>query len=116
MKVEITGDNYEVDEKMKTLILKKLQKVNKYFGADTVCKLILKQEKTACVMAINIFADKVIRAEAQSANMYDNIDLLIPKVTRQFRKQHTKDEKIKDGTLPKILFNNDLKEAQESRE
>lgn len=110
MKIEFAGDGFEVDEKMKTLFAKKLKKLEKFFDADTVCKLILRQEKTSYVMAINIFAENVIRAEAESANMYDNIDLIIPKVTRQVRKQQTKAENAKDGTIPKILFNNDLKE------
>ena len=114
MKVEITGHGYDVDEKMRTLIGKKLQKLNKYFEPQILCKLILSQEKTSYVMAANIFADQVIRAEASSANMYDNIDLLIPKITRQVRKRQTIAGKAKDGTTPKILFNNDLKEAQES--
>ena len=114
MKIEITGDGYEVDERIRTLINKKLQRLNKIFDKDTVCKLILKQEKTSYVMSVNIFADKVIRAEASSANMYDNIDLLIPKVTRQYRKEHTKTvAKAKDGAIPKKLFNNDLKDAQD---
>ena len=115
MKIEITGDGYEADERMRTLITKKLTRLNKYFDKDAVCKLLLKQEKTSNVMSVTIFGDKVIRAEASSANMYDNIDLLIPKITRQYRKDHTKGEKIKDGTIPKILFNNDLKEASDKK-
>ena len=116
MKIEITGDGYEVDERIRTLINKKLQRLNKIFDNDTVCKLVLKQEKTSFVMSINIFADKVIRAEAASANMYDNIDLLIPKITRQYRKEHTKTNRAKGGAIQKKLFNNDLKDAQEKAE
>jgi len=116
MKIEITCDGYEADERIRTLINKKLQRLNKYFDKDTVCKLILKQEKTSYAMSVGIFADKVIRAEASSANMFDNIDLLIPKITRQYRKDHTKAEKLKDGTIPKKLFSNDLKDAQEKAE
>ena len=116
MKIEITSDGYEADERIKTLINKKLQRLNKVFDKDTVCKLTLKQEKTSYIMSINIFADKIIRAEAESANMYDNIDLLIPKVTRQYRKEQTKTvAKAKTGTIPKKLFNNDLKDAQENK-
>ena len=114
MKIEITGCGYEADERMKTLITKKLQRLNKYFDKDTVCKLILKQEKTSFIMSASIFAGKVIRAEAESANMFDNIDLLIPKITRQYRKDQTKTAKVKEGTIPKKLFNNDLKDAQDN--
>ncbi len=114
MKIDVIGDGYEVDEKLKTLILKKLQRLNKYFEPSAVCKLILRQEKTAYVMSVNIFGEKQVRAEAQSMNMYDNIDIIIPKITRQIRKQQGKIESIKDGTIPKILFNNDLKDAAES--
>ena len=116
MKIEINGDGYEFDEKIKTLITKKLQKLNKYFEPDTLCKLTLKQEKTSYVMVINIFGDKTIRAEAESMNMYDNIDLIIPKVTRQVRKQRNKIDKIKDGAIPKELFRKDLEDAAESNE
>ena len=113
MRIEFTSDGYEIEERIKTLIAKKLKKLDKYFEPQTLCKIILRQEKTSYAMAVNIFAEKVIRAEAVSSNMYDNIDLVIPKITRQYRKEHTKAQKVKDGTIPKILFNNDLKGAQE---
>ena len=111
MKIEFTSDGYETEERIKTLITKKLKKLDRYFEPQTVCKIILRQEKSSYAMAVNIFGEKTIRAEAVSANMFDNIDLVIPKITRQYRKEHTKTQKLKDGTVPKILFNNDLKEA-----
>ena len=116
MKIEYVGDGYEVEEKMKTLIAKKLKKLDKYFEPQTLCKLSLRQEKTSYVMVANIFAAPAIRAEAESTNMYDNIDLIIPKITRQLRKEQTKVQKARAGTIPKILFNNDLKDAQSAEE
>jgi len=116
MIIEIAGDGYEIGEKIKTLIHKKFQRLKKYTEENTVCKVILRQEKTSYAMAVNVFADTNVRAEVTSQNMYDNIDLIMPKLTGQFRKIQTKSERGKDGAIPKLLFNNDLAGVESEEE
>lgn len=112
MKVEFVGRDYYIDEKLKTLLLKKLKKLDRLFGDEVKAKLTLSQDSTDYYMEITIAAAKPIRAEVKSQNMYDNIDLLIPKVTRQFRKAHTEENPQKrEAAVEKAEFNKSLEEA-----
>ena len=86
MILEIIGHGYEADERIKTLINKKITRLNKIFDKDTRGKMTLKQEGSDCIMQITVFADTVIHAEAVSKNMYDNIDLLLPRIKKQIKK------------------------------
>lgn len=90
MKIEIMNHGYNLDDKLKTLLLKKLKRLDKYFGAETAARLNLSQQGGNYIMEITIFAEKTVRAEASGADMNANIDLLIPRIKRQFRKEHTK--------------------------
>ena len=89
MKTEIIGREYTVDDKMKTLLEKKLKRLDKLFGDDANARLVLTQQHGEYAMEFTVVDGHSIRAEAKSMNMNDNIDKLIPKITRQFRKQHT---------------------------
>ena len=100
MKIEITGREYRVDEKLKTLLLKKLKRLDKLFGPETPARLVLSQTTDEYIMEFTVFGEKTIRAEAVSKSMYDNIDILIPRVKRQFRKEHTREIAARDS-LPK---------------
>ena len=90
MKIEIVGRDYAIDDKLKALLLKKLKRLDKYFGDETPARLVLSQQSNEYKMEITVFSEKPVRAEAFSVNINDNIDLLIPRVTRQFRKVHTR--------------------------
>ena len=90
MKIEITGREYRIDDKLKTLLLKKLKRLDKLFGEETPARHVLSQTSSGYVMEFTVFGEKTIRAEAVSADMYGNIDILIPRIKRQFRKEQTK--------------------------
>lgn len=115
MRIEIIGRNYNPPERLKTVIEKKAEKLNRYFtnngeesklssfiDKDAVAKFVCSQEKNRerfTLEATIYFGDKMIRAEETSDNIYDNIDVVIPKLERQMRKVRTKIEKsIKDRT------------------
>lgn len=111
MRIEIIGKNYVVGEKLKNIIEKKCEKLDRYFSNsnktesklssyiekdNAVIKFICSQEKNKeryTMEATIYFGDRIIRAEETSDNMYNNIDLVIPKLERQVRKYRTKLEK-----------------------
>lgn len=111
MRIEIIGKNYVVGEKLKNIIEKKCEKLDRYFNNsnktesnlssyiekdNAVIKFICSQEKNReryTMEATIYFGDRIIRAEETSDNMYNNIDLVIPKLERQVRKYRTKLEK-----------------------
>lgn len=91
MKVEILQKNYEMSDKLNDIILKKSNRLSKYFDDKTIVKIVLKKEKDIYKMEITvIFNGSFIRSETSGENMYDNIDLLLPKIEKQIIKNKEK--------------------------
>lgn len=98
MKIEFLCKNYDASEKIKTIIDKKVQKLDKFFDDDTRIKVVLKKGNTRntddlYTTELTIVLDGVVmRAEVTSDNMYSNIDLAIPKLEKQIIRHHKKIE------------------------
>lgn len=93
MRIEITGLKYDVGKNLEELLDKKIDKqLGRYFGDSNVARVVCKEEHGKYKMELTIIVgDTVLRAENSNANsMYDNIDVVIPKVERQMRKYRTK--------------------------
>ncbi len=93
MIIEFLGKNYTPVDKLKDLIDKKIQRLDKFFvGEDTKIKVCLKQVKeNMYTLELTIVLDStVLRAEVTSDNMYNNIDLALPKLEKQIIKHHKK--------------------------
>jgi len=103
MRIEIIAKNYKLGEKLKDIIEKKLEKFARYFEDDATAKVILReinQDKDAMEITVNFGGGKIMRAEVLSDNMYDNIDLVLPKLERQVRKYRTKlGKKVKESAF-----------------
>lgn len=98
MKIEYLCKNYEPSEKLKTVIDKKVQKLDKFFDEDTRIKIVLKKGNTRSnndlyTLELTIMLDgTALRAEVTSDNMYSNIDLALPKLEKQIIRHHKKIE------------------------
>ncbi|MBQ2712583.1 MAG: ribosome-associated translation inhibitor RaiA [Clostridia bacterium] len=91
MKIDIIQKNYSMSEKLEEIIRKKLAKLDKYFDEGTVVKVVLKKENNVYKMEITAnVGGNFIRAELAGENMYDNIDILLPKIERQVLKHKSK--------------------------
>lgn len=101
MRIKIVTRNFEVNDKLRDILDKKIQKLDKYFGDETVATLTLKKQKDVCKMEMMLsFGGAFIRSEVSGENMYDNIDELLPKVEKQILKHKTKlRSKLKAGSL-----------------
>ncbi len=87
MKIEINSKNYNVSEKLKDIIEKKVSKLDKYFNDDAVAKVNCKMEGLASKLELTVRSRGLFyRAEVTGDNMYENIDLALPKVERQIIK------------------------------
>ena len=74
-------------EKLKDIIEKKVEKLDKYFNDDAVAKVMCKMEGNTAKLELSVRSKGLFyRAEVSSDNMYDNIDLALPKVERQIIK------------------------------
>lgn len=113
MRIEIVGRNYTPGEKLKNIITKKAEKLERFFDGekpesklssfiekDAVAKFVCSQEgnkEKYTLEATVYFGDRIVRAEETSSNMYDNVDFVIPKLERQVSKLRTKfSKKIKE--------------------
>lgn len=105
MRIEILGKNYSLSNKLKEVVTQKLSKLDKFFDDDAVAKVVCSTVKgDRYVMEVTINLDKkLLRAEVTSDNMYNNIDLIIPKLTRQIRKYRTKlSKKVKEDIFVNV--------------
>lgn len=120
MEIKYVSKNYKISDKLKDIIEKKLQKLEKYFTKDTTIKVCCAEQNDICTLEVTInSAGLFIRSEVASDNMYNNIDLAMPKLERQIVKNNKKyknkfaDRMIEDAfeflqeepdlTLPKVV-------------
>ena len=91
MEIKFISKNYKISDKLKDIIEKKLQKLEKYFTKDTTIKVACSEQNDICKLEITInSAGFFIRSEVSSDNMYNNIDLSMPKLERQIVKNTKK--------------------------
>lgn len=119
MIVELIARNYKPTNGLKEIINKKFSKLDKYFDDSIRCKVILKElNGEKCVMEAKIILDKsrVICAKQISQHMYDNIDLIIPKIEGQIRKLKTiHAKKLRTSIKEEIATKRDNKTDKLSR-
>lgn len=125
MNIEYLCKNYDASDKLKSIIDKKVQKLDKFFDDDTRIKIGLKKGNTRntddlYTLELTIMLDgAIMRAEVTTDNMYSNIDLAIPKLEKQIIRHHKKIEsktkklRIKDfSTIPDDIPEEEVKEEK----
>ena len=98
MKIDFLCRNYEASDKLKDVITKKVDRLDKFFEDDTKVKIVLKEANNVQTMELTIaVSGGVLRAEVSGKNMYELIDLALPKREKQIIKHHSKmkDKKFK---------------------
>ena len=91
MRIEFLTKNYSPSDKLKDLIEKKVQRLDKFFEDDTKVKVMLKQANDVQTLELTIMLDSsVMRAEVSGENMYENIDVALPKLEKQIIKHRDK--------------------------
>lgn len=100
MRFTISGKNIEVTEGLKSAIIDKLGKLEKYFTPETEIVVTLGVEKERQKIEVTIpVKGNIIRSEQVSNDMYVSIDLVEEVIERQLRKYKTKIvEKHQNGT------------------
>lgn len=130
MRIDIIGRNYNPPERLRNVIEKKSEKLNRYFDVseneshlssfidkDAVAKFVCSQEKNRERFTLEgtiYFGDRIVRVEETSDNIYDNVDKVIPKLERQIRKLRTKFEKSFKAPQDAITPSNDAEEEEKS--
>ena len=98
MKIDFLCRNYEASDKLKDVITKKVDRLDKFFEDDTKVKIVLKEANNVQTMELTIaVSGGVLRAEVSGKNMYELIEQALPKLEKQIIKHHSKmkDKKFK---------------------
>ena len=114
MKIEIVERNYKAKDKLKDLIEKKLEKMQKYLGKDASARVVLSKTHEREKMEVNIKANGLfVRSEVETDNMYSNLDTCLAKIERQAIKYSGKlIDKKRNNTIDinDLLFYDELPE------
>lgn len=87
MRTEFFSKSYKETNTLINVCSKKLNKLDKFTESDSVAKVKLETTGGKYTMEVTITTGgKQVRAEVTTDNMYDNIDILIPKLEAQLKK------------------------------
>ena len=103
MIIELVSKNYNEGNRLVNVIEKKLSRLDKYFSGDAEALVKLSTVGTEkYTMEITVrFGGYIARAEVTSQNMYDNIDLVLPKLEKQIAKFRDRmNSKVPKKALP----------------
>jgi len=121
MIIEIVSKNYNVSERLKNLIEKKLEKLDRYFEEDTKAKIMLKATQVhknteLFSLELSIASGKdIMRVEVSDKDMFANIDLAVPKLEKQIIKHRKKLASKFKKFREKAITEQEEKEAEEQR-
>ncbi len=91
MKIKFVERNYKIADRFKEVMKAKLEKLKRYFGDDaTVTVACVKQNKQEKLEITVSNKGILFRSEVMSDNMYDNIDLALPKLEKQIVRNREK--------------------------
>lgn len=104
MKIKFVEKNYRIADRFKEVMTNKLEKLDRYFGASASATVnCIKQNKVEKLEITIKNKGLLFRSEVVSDNMYDNIDLALPKLERQIVRHREKkidskktNKKVKD--------------------
>ena len=106
MRITVYGKNIDVTAGMKSMLEKKMSKLDKYFNPDVEATATMSTQKGKHILEVTIpINGTILRAEEATEDMYASIDLAVDKLEGQLRKHKTKlEKKMKDHASIRINF------------
>jgi len=110
MKFIFNGKNLEVTEALKEKVIKKVGKLDKFFGKGTEVHVTMSVQKNRHIVEVTIpFNGVLLRAEEVNDDMYTSIDKVTDIIERQIRKNKTRLEKrLHEDAFKHDNYENDL--------
>ena len=94
MLVSILGRNLKVTEAMEYNFENKLSRLDKYFTEEVEAKVTASHQKNQMKVEVTIpFRTGMIRAEAEDMDLYNGLDTVIDKLSKQLSKQKERMER-----------------------
>lgn len=115
MNVTIIGRKCTPRDSFKERAEKKLAKIDKFFGESTTAKVTATAEKTSKIVEITVNnGGMIFRAEEQSEDMVEALDVCIDSLIRQIRKNKTRvEKKLRSGAFDDFLEEDAVAEETE---
>lgn len=120
MRFNIRGDNLEVTEAIRAYIMKKINKLKKYFDTPPTSEVHVRLSVYNNEQKIEVtipMTGLLLRAEERHSDLYAATDLVVDKLERQIRKHKTKiNRKFRREGSPKHIFAEMEKESSSEHE
>ena len=91
MRITVKGKNLQVTNALRQQAEKKLGKLDRYLGTDTISVVTFSVERDRHVVEVTIHLNGyILRGEEATDDMYASIDLVVEKLEKQIEKYKTK--------------------------
>ena len=98
MKYNVICKQIELADNTKEKLLAKIGKIDKFFGDNDDCKIVVSQQKNQMILETTIvYKGFFIRAEARNEDLQVAADICLENLDRQIRKNKTRLEKSLRG-------------------
>lgn len=105
MKITFVEKKYKISNRFKDILTEKLDKLNKYFGDDATVRVVCSEQNKIEKLEITITNKGLLyRSEVSGLNMYENIDLALPKLEKQIVRNREKVTKSKRNAPKNVGF------------
>lgn len=116
MKIDVISKNFDVKDRLREIIEKKIERLERFLGKNASAKVVCSRNKDRYKMELTINADgRFIRSEVESDNMYANVDLCMAKVEKQIVKYGDKIKANKRQVLSELSFFDEIPEFQPAK-
>ena len=113
MKITYIEKKYKIAKRFKDIMSEKLAKLDRYFGEDATARVVCSEQNKQEKLEVTITNKGVLyRSEVSGLNMYENIDLALPKLEKQIVRSREKTAQ-KKRTAPKTVGFEFLEEMPE---
>lgn len=104
MKYNVICKKLELADSSKDKLLKKMQKLEKFFAEDTEAKIVVSQQREEMIVETTIvYKGFFFRAEAKDREMLTAADVCLENLDRQIRKNKTKlSKRLRDSGFDKL--------------
>ncbi len=99
MKINVTERNIQVSDALRDYAVAKVRKLGRYFNGIISVDITLEVEKERqlCEIVAHLIKNKIVKATAESEDLYVSVDSALDKIKRQIKKYKGK---ITDKDLP----------------
>lgn len=116
MKIEFVERNYDIGKRLKEVISKKVEKLDRYFGENALARVVCSLQNKTYKLELTVTNNSMLyRAEVTGENMYENIDFALPKIERQILRQSDKKKNLFKSNafdIPSLLFLDEMPEKK----